>query len=653
MAVIFGTNGFDVINGTDNADELYGNMGNDILFAFAGNDTISGGLGADTMFGGAGNDTYLVDNFSDQVIEESGEGTDGIIASVSYALGANIENLRLDEFAGAINGTGNELDNELYGNASANVLSGGDGDDSLYGGGGNDELRGGNGDDYLDGGTGADIMIGGSGVDFYVVDSVNDVVIEETDAFGYRGDRVMASINYTLGANVEDLWLQGNAAISGTGNELDNYIAGNDAVNVLSGGRGDDVLNGNGGGDTMIGGLGDDSYKVEEADDIVREEANEGHDQVTAWISYTLTAHVEDLTLGDSDSARNGTGNDLDNRLTGNEYANTLTGGAGHDVLDGSMGADTMIGGTGNDTYWVGQAGDAVTEQANQGTDTVVSSVDFTLGANVENLILQDAARIGTGNGLNNEIFSFTGAADTLYGLGGNDVLDGGNGADTMVGGTGNDRYFVENAGDVVSENANEGFDTVNSTRSYTLGANVENLVLMDGGGRINGIGNALDNQITGNAFDNFLEGGAGADILWAGRGNDVLEGMSGNDWLYGEEGSDTLVGGEGADMLISGKGSDTFEFRSTSDSAVGATDLIVDFQRGFDTIDLSMIDARRDVVGNHAFTFIGGGNFTGVSGQLHFRNGFVEGDVNGDAVADFAIEVQYLTSMSASDFVL
>src|SRR5207247_3922954 len=132
-----------------------------------------------------------------------------------------------------------------------------------------------------------------------------------------------------------------------------------------------------------------------------------------------------------------------------------------------------VAGGAGNETYVV-STGDTVTEAANSGSDTVVSDISWTLGANLENLTLVGTSAInGTGNTLNN-VLTGNSANNTLTGGAGNDTLDGGAGNDTMIGSTGDDTVVVNATGDVVTENVSEGTDTVQSSFTYTLGANVE-----------------------------------------------------------------------------------------------------------------------------------------------------------------------------------
>ncbi|HZG08980.1 MAG TPA: M10 family metallopeptidase C-terminal domain-containing protein [Allosphingosinicella sp.] len=298
------------------------------------------------------------------------------------------------------------------------------------------------------------------------------------------------------------------------------------------------------------------------------------------------------------------TGNDVDNVLNGGAGDDKIEGRAGNDTIIGGLGADIMTGGIGNDLYYVDNAGDQVIELLGEGVDTVSSSISYTLTDNVENLILTGAALNGTGNALNNIITgnelgnTLTGGAgdDTLEGLGGNDMLDGGTGADKMSGGTGNDIYIVDNAGDQVIELAGEGTDTVRASISYTLGANIENLVLT--GTAANGTGNGLDNVITGNALSNHLNGGAG---------------------------NDRLIGGDGVDFLTGGAGNDIFvaEINATKvDSKQGpiSLDVVLDFTRGQDKIDLSGIDANALIAGHQQFKFVGQAAGKG-AGELSFQH--------------------------------
>jgi Ca2+-binding RTX toxin-like protein len=173
-----------------------------------------------------------------------------------------------------------------------------------------------------------------------------------------------------------------------------------------------------------------------------------------------------------------------------------------------------MGGGLGNDTYFVDNIGDTLVENVGQGNDSVFSSVNFALSANVETLVLQGIADLqGYGNTL----------ANMLYGNGGNNLLDGRGGPDVMSGGIGNDTYFVDDTGDMIFENLNEGTDAVFATVNHTLAANVETLVLQ-GSGNLSGTGNAIVNNIYGNSGDNTLNGGASGDLLTGNAGNDTFE---------------------------------------------------------------------------------------------------------------------------------
>ena len=511
------------VSATGNAavNRLTGNALSNVLLGLDGNDVLNGAAGADTLIGGAGNDSYVIDHSSDQVIELAGEGLDTVQAAVSYGLTAEIENLTLTGTA-AINGIGNNLDNRLTGNAAANTLSGMEGND------------------IIDGKAGADLLIGGAGNDTYYVDQSDDLVIEQAE----EGiDLVNSSATFTLSAEVESLTLTGAAVIDGTGNAGANTLTGNAAGNRLEGLGGHDVLDGKAGADILAGGAGNDTYIADQAGDVVLEAADEGIDTVQSAVSWTLGAHFENLTLTGT-ALVNGTGNAADNTLTGNNVANLLAGLEGNDWLDGKGGNDTLIGGMGDDVYVVAQTADVVVELADEGVDTVLSGITWTLGENTEHLVLTGSAGIrGTGNAV----------ANTLTGNGGNNQLDGLAGADMMIGGAGNDTYLVDDANDQVIEQVGEGIDFVKSTVTHTLFAEVENLTLT-GTSAINGAGNALGNVIIGNAATNTLTGDAGNDALNGGAGADTLLGGTGDDFYTVDNAGDVVVelDGEGVDTVNS-----------------------------------------------------------------------------------------------------
>jgi VCBS repeat-containing protein len=678
--VINGNTGGNALYGLDGDDVIYGNAGDDRLFGGAGNDLLDGGAGIDNMQGGLGDDTYIVDNVADVAVENDGEGTDTVQSGVNFTLGANIENLVLTGGSN-VNGTGNALDNVITGNNGTNVLNGMAGNDTLIGNAGND---------VLDGGLGADNMQGGTGDDTYVVDDAGDIV---TEAVGAGIDTVQSSIDYTLGGTLENLTQLGTADLVGTGNALANIITGNSGNNTISadagadtvnagagndvvyGGDGNDVINGeagndmlfgdagndtvNGGlgADQMEGGVGDDTYVVDNVGDIVTEAENAGIDLAQSGITYTLTTNVENLTLTGTANI-DGTGNVLNNIINGNTGANvlyglegddslygnsgndTLFGGTGNDLLDGGQGADNMLGETGNDTYVVDNAADMVTEVAGEGNDTVQASINHTLAANVENLVLTGGLAINgsgneldnviTGNNANNILFGMDGN-DTIVANAGNDTLDGGLGADNMQGGTGDDTYVVDDGGDLVSESVAAGTDTVQSSITYTLTANVENLTLT-GTDDLSGTGNVLNNIITGNSGNNTISADAGIDTVYAGAGNDLVSGGDGNDLLngeagddvlFGDAGNDTLNGGLGADQMSGGVGDDTYVVDNSGDIVTE------DVNAGIDLVQSSIAYTLTGNVEN--LTQTGTANIDGSGNAL---NNIINGNT-GDNVLD------------------
>ena len=327
------------------------------------------------------------------------------------------------------------------------IVSGTTGDDVMFGGALNDQLSGIAGNDTLNGGGGVDTLIGGTGNDIYVVDTTTDII---TELLNEGADTIQSSVTYSLvdtdgaganGGNVENLTLTGTAIIDGTGNALANTITGNTAANKLDGGAGVD---------TLVGGQGNDIYVVDLTTDIITELVGEGTDTIQSSVTYSLVdtdgagangGNVENLTLTGT-GVISGTGNALVNVLIGNTANNALTGAAGNDTLDGGAGTVTLVGGIGNDTYVVDSTTDVITELTGEGTDTVQSSVTYSLvdtdgaganGGNVENLTLTGSGAInGMGNTLANTIIGNSGA-NVLNGWLANDVLTGGLGADIFV----------------------------------------------------------------------------------------------------------------------------------------------------------------------------------------------------------------------------
>jgi len=445
------------LTGNELPNRVSGNIGNDILIGLFGSDTLDGGLGADTLIGGAGNDTYYIDNLNDSIVELASEGDDSVYSSVGWTLGANVERLCLTGTA-AIAGTGNELANTLAGNANstANVLAGGLGDDGYYVGSG-------------------------------------DSVVE---LLGEGNDIVYSSMSWTLGSNIERLYLTGSAAITGTANALANTLYGNanSAANVLA------------------GGLGDDGYYVGIGDTVV-EFSGEGNDIVYSDISWTLGANVERLYLTGS-SAIAGTGNDL---------ANTLYGSA-------NSAANVLAGGLGDDAYYAG-AGDTAIEMAKQGIDSVYSYGDYSLLDNIENLYLSNSTAAAlTGNELANRV-SGNIANDILIGLAGRDTLDGSLGDDILEGGVGDDILFGGGGSDRFVFDTAFGTDRIND---FTPG---EDVIQLSSALGVTGF-SALDTNIDG-TLDNGDAGVqiVGADMVLAFGSNQIqIVGQShlhGNDFFF------------------------------------------------------------------------------------------------------------------------
>jgi Ca2+-binding RTX toxin-like protein len=738
-------------------------IGNALNNTLYGNDlanVLDGGAGADVLSGYGGDDTYIVDNTGDIIAENVNGGTDTVQSSVNFTLATYVENLTLT--GAALTGAGNSAANVLIGNAQNNTLSGFAGDDSLTGGAGDDTLDGGDGvdtaiysgarsaytittvqgrttitgpdgtdtltnverlqftdqvvilsnvvtgtdaaetvtgtadsdtinalgggdtvyglggDDIIDGGTGADLLVGGDGDDIlfggpgtptggfnpnYDNDVLNGGAGIDTFRAGYETDG-NAKVTVRLAAGTADYRHNGVLASIQTESDtligIENVIGtagaddieGDDGVNRLEGGGNGDRLAGLGGDDILVGGAGNDTleggdgvdtavysglrsaYTITTTNGVTTVTGAEGTDTLRGverlqFSDQTVTASGSpDETLYGDGAANTIHGYDGNDVIYGLGFTDTLYGDSGDDILIGGSDNDAMIGGTGNDSYEVTETGDVVTELAGEGNDTVYSYLNaYTLGANVENLALAGSAVSGTGNELANGIvgnglantLSGGGGSDILIGNAGDDILIGGAGNDIMVGGTGNDSYEVTEAGDVVTELAGEGNDTVTSyVDGYQLTANVENLQLA--GSARTGYGNAGDNALVGTAGDDILIGGAGNDTMTGGLGNDIYEvteagdvvvelgpnpihvnggydtvfsyvdgytlvtgveelrlvgtarvgfGSAENNTLVGNALDNTLIGGGGADRMIGGAGNDVYEVTEAGDVVV------------------------------------------------------------------------------------
>lgn len=278
--------------------------------------------------------------------------------------------------------------------------------------------------------------------------------------------------------------------------------------------------------------------------------------------------------------------------------ATHIEGGAGNDVLTGgavaSKCANVLEGGAGDDVYVISNRLDRIVEGAGAGIDEVRSSVDYTLGNNIENLRMTGSAINGTGNDLANTLRG-NDAANVLKGLGGNDLVYAGGGDDNVQGGAGDDRLY----------------------------------------------GDAGRDTLRGGDGDDLVYGGDGDDILYGDAGADILEGGAGGDWLYGGAGADQFSY-RPEHLLGVGAGTDTIGDFS---SAQG------------DRILLSMLDANSNTATNDKFSFIGTAAFSHVAGELRYGasggNAYISGDVNGDGLADFTLHVAGVTSLGADDFSL
>jgi Ca2+-binding RTX toxin-like protein len=572
-----------------------------------------------------------------------------------------IENLRGSAYADVLTGdgpgtrmiagiktivTGNNI---LDGGAGADVLTGGGGHDTLIGGLGNDSLVGGDGADYVD------------WADYSGANGAVAVSLLNGSASGADGIDTLVGIESLKGSAFAD---------------------------SLTGNTGNNTLDGGDGADTLVGGAGDDVYLVDSAGDVLTELTDGGTDLVQSSVAWVLEIELENLTLTGSASIA-GTGSAADNVLTGN---------SGNNTLDGGLGADTMAGGLGDDSYVVDNIADTITESRMEGTDTVVTSLTYTLGANLENLTLSETAAInGSGNSIANLITGNAGS-NVLQGFSGNDTLAGGAGSDTLDGGEGSDWADYSASTAAVTASLTTGTAIAGGDTDALLG--IENLR-----------GGASADSLTGDSGNNVLDGGAGADTLLGGLGDDVyvvdnsgdvvtessgqgvdlvqalvsfvlssnVENLTlmgsapidgtGNalaNLITANAGSNILNGGAGNDTLVGGAGQDQFVF-STALSGSGNVDTVRDFQVGVDKLVLSRavftgFDAASVGQAPAAGNFLKGPAALDASDYLIYNSstGVLSYDADGSGTASVAVAFAKIelsgvppTNLSAADFIV
>ena len=339
-------------------------------------------------------------------------------------------------------------------------------------------------------------------------------------------------------------------------------------------------------------------------------------------------------------------GNDTLSGLAGND---SLYGGSGNDVLRLDEGDDLLDGGTGID--WIDYTGTmqvkidlalTTAQHTNFGNDIIIGIENVSGGSGNDVLKGNAGANILKGNGGNDQFWG-QGGDDFIFGGTGNDTLSGGTGNDKLYGEDGDDRLSMDDGDDLLDGGAGNDWVMVNSSTAVTIDLSKTGA------------------QNTGRGMDTFvgienISGNAGADRLTGNAQANILIGQGGNDTLSGGAGADTLNGGAGKDVLYGGVDTsrDVFVFNQTTDSAVGSMrDVIHNFTRGTDVIDLRGIDAHTGMTGDQAFAFKSSAAAYSVWTVNSGSDSLVRGDVNGDGREDFEIQLVGVQGLTGSDFLL
>lgn len=281
---------------------------------------------------------------------------------------------------------------------------------------------------------------------------------------------------------------------------------------------------------------------------------------------------------------------------------------------------------------------------------TITASDDFVLYAASHSPAVNGLAGNDTivGNTGNNTILGDVGD-DALYGNAGNDTITGGRGNDALFGGDGDDVFRYATGDGLDSIDGGAGFDTLRAVSANTrlqIGS-ITGVELISAGGFANvnlvGTGAADVINLSGVTLD-------GIGFIDAGNGNDIVIGTAGDD---------VFRAGNGADVFTGGEGNDRYVFQSLSAGSASSFDIITDFAQGSDIIDLAGVDASSIASGNQAFTFIGSAAFSGTAGELRVLRAQgsgitrLQGDTNGDGIADFFVQLTGLYVLTTNDLIL
>lgn len=471
---------------------------------------------------------------------------DGSIASSTVALGTgNIQVTPGNANTTVTGGDGNDsvtlgtgTDVVTVGNGSDSITGGGaititagNGNDLLQGGAGASSITVGSGNDTLIAGSGLATLVGGSGNDFFVINNTGDVV----QAQATSSSQIQSSVSYVMPANVLVLAATGNTALTLTGNAGDDFIASNF------------------GQDTLIAGSGDDTFLINNSSDVIIEATHNSDSSVLAMVNYVLPANLQNLMGGYADGIT----------LTGNTLKDVITADGNNDTLVAGSGLATLVGAGNNETFVVNRSGDVISEPTSGTGSSVLSSVSYTLGANLQTLTgTGNADMTLTGNGLNDVITATGNGFDTLVAGSGNTTLVSGSGYDTLIGGSGNDTFVVSNTDDLVEAKGGAGINTVDSSANFVLPANIQALTLT-GNANLIALGNGGNDLIVGNSGADTIVGGAGTSVLEAGSGNSTLTNTGAADALIAGSGNDTLTASSGNQFIAGGSGNDTIKLGS------------------------------------------------------------------------------------------